>query len=508
MLAFDERKIIDPFFNKTVMICGDKAMGTHWGIMQAACSKWHDIHEEIDARPVSGADFEQKMRRAVDMYSDETDSQTFNYLNVFAHIENCKKWADVHRNLAKNKDEPYNPDAPAPAASAGRPELGEKKLKEPKKAGHPTERLQASFDKCWADARATPPGGITSNELYIMESFHDIRMVNNRSIVEQGHEIQCIAKELELLKRALPDKFVAGCIIAKLPPSWRNFATTLKHKRQEISVENLIASLDVEEKARAKDTTEKGEGQSSANMVQKKLYSKNKGNNKPSFNKPMKTITFKKKKMINKADLSCFTCGETGHFSKECPERADRKKKARQFNMVIASNADGYGNLFTVVRDSSVLMGNGSHAFVRGVGTVDLKFTSGKIVQLRNVQHVPTMNKNLVSGSLLCRDGFKVVLESNKVVVSKFGQFIVLKPTTKTTPSLYDLAKHTIGTNLEHKKKYNHKKKMDVAAQEKEDEPIFGWANYPLSYEQVHYVALDAHLGFKIARKHWMLVGY
>src|SRR4051812_751208 len=31
-------------------------------------------------------------------------------------------------------------------------------------------------------------------------------------------------------------------------------ATTLKRKRQEISVENLIASLDVEENARAKDT--------------------------------------------------------------------------------------------------------------------------------------------------------------------------------------------------------------------------------------------------------------
>lgn len=55
---------------------------------------------------------------------------------------------------------------------------------------------------------------------------------------------------------------------------------------------------------------------------------------------------------------------------------------------------------------------------------VDLKFTSGKIVRLRNVMHVPSMNKYLVSGSLLCRDGFKVVLESNKVVVSKHGQFI------------------------------------------------------------------------------------
>lgn len=71
---------------------------------------------------------------------------------------------------------------------------------------------------------------------------------------------------------------MAGCIIIKLLLLWRNFTTTLKHKRQEISIENLIASLDVEEKARAKDINEKwSEGQSSANMVQKRPYSKKKG---------------------------------------------------------------------------------------------------------------------------------------------------------------------------------------------------------------------------------------
>jgi hypothetical protein len=60
-LAFNERKIVDLYFNKMVMIRGDKAMGTHWGIIQATCSKWHGIQEEIEAHPVSGTDFEAKV---------------------------------------------------------------------------------------------------------------------------------------------------------------------------------------------------------------------------------------------------------------------------------------------------------------------------------------------------------------------------------------------------------------------------------------------------------------
>ena len=64
-------------------------------------------------------------------------------------------------------------------------------------------------------------------------------MVEDRSVVEQAHEIHMLAKDLKNCSKeapcVLPDKFVAGCIISKLPPSWKDFAT----------------SLDVEEKARA-----------------------------------------------------------------------------------------------------------------------------------------------------------------------------------------------------------------------------------------------------------------
>ena len=60
-------------------------------------------------------------------------------------------------------------------------------------------------------------------------------------------------RELEQLGHVLPDKFVRVALLPSCLLSWRNFATILKHKRQIISVEDLLAGLDVEEKARAKD---------------------------------------------------------------------------------------------------------------------------------------------------------------------------------------------------------------------------------------------------------------
>jgi ribonuclease D len=44
--------------------------------------------------------------------------------------------------------------------------------------------------------------------------------------------------------------------------------------------------------------------------------------------------------------------------------------------------------------------------------------------------------------------------------------------------------------------------------EEEEDELIYGWAEVPLSDKQVLYAALDARLGFEIARSFWKLEVY
>ena len=48
-----------------------------------------------------------------------------------------------------------------------------------------------------------------------------------------------------------------------------------------------------------------------------------------------------------------------------------------------------------------VKMANNLHTKGIGKGTVDLKFTSGKVITLINVLHVLDMSKNLVSGYLI-----------------------------------------------------------------------------------------------------------
>jgi hypothetical protein len=120
----------------------------------------------------------------------------------------------------------------------------------------------------WDTLNTKYGGSYARIKQYIIEQYHDYQMVDRKSVVTQAHEIQCMVKELGFLKIVIPDEFVAGDIIAKLPPSWRDFATALKHKRVHMSISDLIVSLDIEEKAQAKDERSKGaEGQTSANMV-------------------------------------------------------------------------------------------------------------------------------------------------------------------------------------------------------------------------------------------------
>ena len=54
-----------------------------------------------------------------------------------------------------------------------------------------------SGKKLWDALEAKFGVSDTGSELYLMEQLYDYKMVKNRSVVEQAHKIQALAKKLE-----------------------------------------------------------------------------------------------------------------------------------------------------------------------------------------------------------------------------------------------------------------------------------------------------------------------
>ena len=71
-----------------------------------------------------------------------------------------------------------------------------------------------------------------------------------------------------------------------------------------------------------------------------------------------------------------------------------------------------------------IFMGNSSTSMVEGNGKVVLKMTTGKYLTLKDVLHVPNIQKNLVFGSLLRKNGFKLDFEFDKCSLFKNGIYV------------------------------------------------------------------------------------
>ena len=83
-----------------------------------------------------------------------------------------------------------------------------------------------------------------------------------------------------------------------------------------------------------------------------------------------------------------------------------------------------FSSYHSIDNGEQLSMGNSSSSKVEGQGKVVLKMTSGKELTLNDVLHVPEIRKNLVSGSLLSKKGFKLVFVSDNFILTKNGMYV------------------------------------------------------------------------------------
>jgi hypothetical protein len=149
-----------------------------------------------------------------------------------------------------------------------------------------------------------------------------------------------------------------------------------------------------------------------------------------------------------KAKFACYHCGKPGHFKKDCrflkkkKQASDSKEFVAMISEIFMLEEDGswwidscasrhvckemslFKTFETVENGCILFMGNSTTAAVKGKGTVNLEFTSGNVLTLTDVYYVLEIRKNLVSGGLLNKFGFKCVFESDQFVLTKGGTFV------------------------------------------------------------------------------------
>ena len=135
----------------------------------------------------------------------------------------------------------------------------------------------------------------------------------------------------------LPEKFVVGVLIEKLPDSWNDYKNSLKHKQKNQTLDELVTHILIEDTNRKRSSEAKAKEMSlKANLVQGSTSGKG---TKP--NLKSKANNFKKKS-------SYFVCGKSGHHAAQC------RKRARNGNPPKANLVEGDDVIVAVISQANL----------------------------------------------------------------------------------------------------------------------------------------------------------
>lgn len=82
-----------------------------------------------------------------------------------------------------------------------------------------------------------------TSKKFLVSNFMRFNMVDNKPIMEQLHEIQHILSQFQQKDMNMDESIVVSSIIEKLPPSWKDFKKSLKHKKEDLTLEELAQHL-------------------------------------------------------------------------------------------------------------------------------------------------------------------------------------------------------------------------------------------------------------------------
>ncbi|KAG5600235.1 hypothetical protein H5410_031605 [Solanum commersonii] len=155
-------------------------------------------------------------------------------------------------------------------------------------------------------------------------------MAYDKSITEQLQEFQLIANKITISLIALDENFHVGAIGSKLPPSRKEYRSKLLHKKKDLTLEQLLQHLQIEQETRYRDNNILKEAIMKAHVVEDTSIKK-----EPTNNKILKAKKSKKFKRTNSNSKSneFYHCHKIGHYAMIVTFLKLKRRKKRQITI-------------------------------------------------------------------------------------------------------------------------------------------------------------------------------
>ncbi|GKF65625.1 hypothetical protein Tco_0192142, partial [Tanacetum coccineum] len=95
-----------------------------------------------------------------------------------------------------------------------------------------------------------------SSKKFLVSNFTNYKMTYLRPVMEQYNKLLGILDRFTQHKMNMDEVIQVFCVINKLPPSWKDFKHTLKHKEEESTLVELGSHMRIEESLRVQDSDE------------------------------------------------------------------------------------------------------------------------------------------------------------------------------------------------------------------------------------------------------------
>ncbi|KAH9294173.1 hypothetical protein KI387_040625 [Taxus chinensis] len=319
-----------------------------------------------------------------------------------------------------------------------------------------------------------------SNKVYLMKSLFNMKMSDGDSVNDHLNEFNMVTNQLSSVGVSFDDEVRDLLILCSLPESWNTLVMVVSNS---ISGSNTLKFDDVIGVILSEEMRRKSTGESSGNA----LSVENRGRQKEKEKGPGHRGKSKKGRSKSRRRMVCWNCGKAGHAKKDCwslKSGKDQQEGSKEENIagdvlqdalilsldskleswVLDSGASfhatphrQYFQDYVQGNFGQVYLGDDEPCNIVGKGSVHVKLQNGNTWVLKNVRHVPSLRRNLISVGKLGDEGCMVIFTTDSWKVTK-GSLVVARgkkvgtlylSTVSTDPSSI-LATTGIDTTLWH----------------------------------------------------------